>query len=176
MMNPNQTQKIGITAVDIAIGTAIVLSLMICHAAGLLGLQIQALAACTGAVMCVQDSHKASWKAGMNRILGVICGGTVGIAIVLLDNMIGNELVFYLLCGIGIVANLLLCKVVKLPFVQARVSCMSLLLVVLVLQDGARINYALGRLIGTLTGAVVALVVSMAFAKWMSKKETKKIQ
>lgn len=162
--------KIGVAPIDIAIGACVALTLLVCHLAGMLGLQIQALAACTGAVMCVQDSKNASWGAGLNRIKGVLCGGLVGVAVVLIDNALNIDVVFYLLVGIGVVANLLLCKVVKLPFVQARVSCMSLLLVTLVLQNAARINYAVGRLIGTLVGAVVALLVSMAFAS-LNKKE-----
>ena len=163
--------KIGIEPIEIAIGAAVALTLVVCHLAGMLGLQIQALAACTGAVMCVQDGKKASWGAGLNRIKGVLCGGIVGIAVVLIDNAVNMDLVFYLLVGIGVVANLLLCKAVKLPFVQARVSCMSLMLVTLVLQNAARINYAFGRLIGTLVGAVVALLVSMAFAAIVKKEK-----
>ena len=162
--------KIGIAGMDIAIGAAVVLTLLVCHVAGMFGWKIQALAACTGAVMCVQDSRKASWGAGLNRVKGVLCGGLTGVAVVLIDNAVGIDLVFYLLVGIGVVVNLLLCKVVKLPFVQARVSCMSLMLVTLVLQDAARINYALGRLVGTLVGAVVALLVSMAFGD-LTRKE-----
>lgn len=168
-MNEVKT-KPGISGMDVAIGAAVVAALLVCHVAGLLGWQIQALAACTGAVMCVQDGKKASWGAGLNRLKGVLCGGLTGIAVVLADNVIGIDLVFYLLVGAGVVANLLLCKSVKLPLVQARVSCMSLLLVTLVLQDAARINYAFGRLIGTLVGAVVALLVSMIFAA-LTKKE-----
>ena len=168
----NETKKrLGVEPVEIAIGAAVALTLLVCHAAGALGLQIQALAACTGAVMCVQDSKMASWGAGLNRIKGVLCGGLTGVAVVLIDNAINIDLVFYLLVGIGVVANLLLCKVVKLPFVQARVSCMSLMLVTLVLQNAARINYALGRLIGTLVGACVALLVSMAFSAIMKKEK-----
>ena len=163
--------KIGIEPIEIAIGAAVALTLLVCHIAGMLGLQIQALAACTGAVMCVQDSKKASWGAGLNRIKGVLCGGIVGIAVVLIDNAVNMDLVFYLLVGIGVVATLLLCKAVKLPFVQARVSCMSLMLVTLVLQNAARINYAFGRLIGTLVGACVALLVSMAFAAIVKKEK-----
>ena len=162
--------KIGIEPIEIAIGAAVALTLLVCHLAGLLGLQIQALAACTGAVMCVQDSKKASWGAGLNRIKGVLCGGLIGIVIVLIDNALNVDLVFYLLVGIGAVVNLLLCKAAKLPFVQGRVSCMSLLLVTLVLQGGLRINYAFGRLIGTLVGACMALLVSMVFVA-ITKKE-----
>lgn len=167
----NTKQKIGVEPIEIAIGAAVVLCLLVCHVAGLLGWQIQALAACTGAVMCVQDSKKASWGAGLNRIKGVLCGGLTGIAVVLIDNAVNVDLVFYLLVGIGVVVNLLLCKAVKLPLVQARVSCMSLMLVTLVLQDSARINYAVGRLIGTLVGAVAALLVSMAFAAIVKKEK-----
>ncbi len=163
-------QKIGIAPIDVAIGISVIACLLVCHVAGLLGLQIQALAACTGAVMCTQDNRKASWGAGLNRILGVLCGGAIGILIVLIDNAVNMDLLFYLMVGVGVVANMLLCKVVKLPFVQARVSCMSLLLVTLVLQGGLRINYAFGRLIGTLVGACVALLVSMVYAA-VTKKE-----
>lgn len=171
-MNDN---KIKVTGLDISIGVTVMLCLLVYHVAGLLGLQIQALSACTGAVMCVQDSRKASWGAGLNRLLGVICGGVAGIVVVLLDNVIENEFVFYLLMGVGVVLNLLLCKLAKLPFVQARVSCMSLMLVTLVLPGGARISYALGRLVGTLVGAVVALLVSMVFAAIVAKKQEKEI-
>lgn len=168
----NETKnKIGVAGIDLAIGAAVTLTLLVCHVAGLLGFSVQALAACTGAVMCVQDSKQASWGAGLNRIKGVLCGGLTGVAVVLIDNVINIDIVFYLLVGIGVVANLLLCKIVKLPFVQARVSCMSLMLVTLVLQNAARIHYALGRLIGTLVGACVALLVSMAFAAIMKKEK-----
>lgn len=168
----NETKnKIRVEPIEVAIGAAVALTLLVCHLAGMLGLQIQALAACTGAVMCVQDSRKASWGAGLNRIKGVLCGGLTGIGVVLIDNVVNVDFVFYLLVGMGVIANLLLCKVVKLPLVQARVSCMSLMLVTLVLQDAARINYALGRLIGTLVGAAVALLVSMAFAAIVKKEK-----
>ena len=157
-------RKTLLTKLDIEIGLAVILCLLTCYMAGFFGIQIQALAACTGAVMCVQESGKASWGAGINRALGVICGGVIGIVVVLIDNRLQIPVVFYLLCGIGVVGNMLLCRSLKMPLVQGRVSCMSLLLVVLVLQDSMRIQYALGRLGGTLCGAILALLVSMIFA------------
>lgn len=157
---------------DAEIGLAVVLCLFVCHIASLLGIQIQALAACTAAVMCVQESTKASWGAGINRILGVLCGGAVGVAIVWIDNSLQMPLLFYILCGCGVIGNLMLCRSLKMPPVQGRVSCMSLLLVVLVLQDSMRIGYALGRLGGTVCGAVLALLVSMAFSGSTVEKES----
>ena len=167
----NETQnKLSLTGLEFRIGITIVICLLMCKLCELLGFSIQALAACTGAVMCVQEGGKASFGACKNRVLGVICGGIVGVAVVFLDNLIGMDLIFYLLVGLGIMANFLLCKVAKLPLVQARVSCMTVLLVVLVLGGPARINYAIGRFIGTLAGALVAWVVSAAWEKLTPKK------
>lgn len=167
----NETQnKIGLTGLEFRIGITIVLCLLVCKLAELVGFSLQALAVCTGAVMCVQEGSKASFGACKNRVLGVICGGIVGVGVVLLDNLIGVNLVFYLLVGLGIMANFVLCKVTKLPLVQARVSCMTVLLVVLVLGGPARINYAIGRFIGTLVGALVAWGVSAAWEKFSAKE------
>lgn len=168
-MNETQT-KIGLTGLELRIGITMVLCLLVCKLCAMLGFSLQALAVCTGAVMCVQEGGKASFGACKNRVLGVICGGVVGVGVVLLDNLIGIDLVFYLLVGLGIMANFLLCKVAKLPLVQARVSCMTVLLVVLVLGGPARLNYAIGRFIGTLVGALVAWAVSAAWEKISAKK------
>ncbi len=159
----NNNQKIAVTGLDIRIGIAIMLSLLVCHIASGLGFQLQSLAACTGAVMCVQENGKASWKAGLTRLLGVVCGGAVGIVVVLIQSRFDNAYLFMILCGVAVVVNLLLCKVVKMPYVTARVSCMTFLLVVLVLQGTARINYAFGRFLGTLVGALVSLLVAVAW-------------
>lgn len=161
----DQKDSICVTTGDLAIGISIVLCLTVCALAQKFGMTIQALAACTGAVMCTQDTGKASWSAGMNRLLGVICGGLVGIAVAAVDNAVQIPTVFYLLCGVGIVGNLLLCRLVKLPFIQGKVSCMSFLLVVLVLGGPMRFKYALGRFIGTLCGAVISLMVTVVFEK-----------
>lgn len=166
----NNNQKIAVTGLDLRIGIAIMLSLLVCHIASGLGFQLQSLAACTGAVMCVQENGKASWKAGLTRLLGVVCGGVVGIAVVLIQSKFDNAYLFMVLCGAAVVVNLLLCKVVKMPYVTARVSCMTFLLVVLVLQGTARINYAFGRFLGTLVGALVSLLVAVVWDVIAQKK------
>jgi uncharacterized membrane protein YgaE (UPF0421/DUF939 family) len=171
IFNMNETQnKLCLSGLEFRIGITIVICLLVCKLCEMLGFSIQALAVCTGTVMCVQEGSEASFSACKNRVLGVICGGVVGVGTVLLDNLIGVELVFYLLVGLGIMANFVLCKAVKIPLVQARVSCMTLLLVVLVLDGPARLNYAIGRFVGTLVGALVALAVSASWEK-LSKKE-----
>lgn len=153
-----------IELIDIQIGVTIVLCLLLCHVANRLGLRIEALAVSTGAIMCVQDSTKAAYDASLVRVLGVFCGGVTGVVIVLIDNVIGMPYVFYLLCGFGVVGNLFLCKLLKMPYVQARVSCLTLLLVVLAFEGADRLLYALGRFVGGLVGAVIAMLVTVVFS------------
>lgn len=163
-------QKIAITGLDVRIGLAVGISLLVCQIASLLGLQLQSLAACTGAVMCMQENGKASLKAGLNRLLGVVCGGVLGILVVLVQIKFANAYLFAALCCVAIILDLLLCKIVRLPYIAARVSCITFLLVVLVLSGTARISYALGRFWGTLAGAVVAMLLAFVWDALAGRK------
>ncbi|MBQ9148837.1 MAG: hypothetical protein IJX69_04635 [Oscillospiraceae bacterium] len=170
MRKPSNRGKI--ERMDLQIGATILLCLLLCHVANGLGIQIEALAVTTGAIMCVQDSAKAAYKASLIRILGVFFGGALGVAIVLIDNAIGVSYIFYLLCGIGVVVNLLVCKLFNMIYVQARVSCLSLLLVVLVFEGVDRLDYAVGRFVGSLVGAAIALLVTAIFAVMVKNEKS----
>ena len=150
--------------VDIQIGVTIVLSLLLCHWTG-----IEALAVTTGALMCVQDSTKAAYTSSLIRMAGILWGGLLGVAIAVIDNLVGQPYLFYLLCGVGVVANLLLCKRFGMVYVQARVSALTLLLVVMVFEGTDRLTYAVDRFAGSLVGAVIALGVTFVFGKLEKK-------
>ena len=145
---------------DIQIGVTIVLSLLLCHWAG-----VEALAVTTGALMCVQDSTRAAYASSLIRMAGVFWGGLLGVVIAVIDNVLGEPWIFYLLCGVGVVANLMLCKRLGMVYVQARVSALTLLLVVLVFDGTDRLSYAMNRFAGSLAGAVIALAVTFLFGK-----------
>ena len=149
---------------DIQIGVTIVLSLLLCHWTG-----IEALAVTTGALMCVQDSTKAAYTSSLIRMAGVLWGGLLGVAIAVIDHLVGQPYLFYLLCGVGVVANLLLCKRFGMVYVQARVSALTLLLVVMVFEGTDRLTYAVDRFAGSLVGAVIALGVTFVFGKLEKK-------
>ncbi|MBO4937438.1 MAG: FUSC family protein [Oscillospiraceae bacterium] len=159
-----------IEPMDIQIGVTIVLCFLLCHAANIVGIPIEALGVTTGAIMCVQDSTKAAYKTSLTRILGVVFGGVFGVAITLIDNALGMPYVFYLLCGLGVIVNLVVCKLFKMIYVQARVSCLTLLLVVLVSQGADRLTYAVNRFIGSLVGALIALIVTIVCARIVNQK------
>lgn len=137
---------------DICIGLSIALCLLLCQFVP----SIQALAACTSAIMCSQNGGHESIKAGLIRLLGVICGGVMGVIVALLHPVFPSETILALLAGLGVIVNLLLCRLVKMIYITARVSAITFVLVILL---GGPV-YALNRFLGTLCGGIVAVAVA----------------
>ena len=152
-----------VETMDILIGVTILMCLMLCHIANEFGIAIEALGVTTGAIMCVQDNTRAAFSTSLTRMVGVIFGGFFGVAIALIDNAFGEPYLFYFLCSLGVIANLLVCKFFKMVYVQARVSCLTLLLVVMVFDGADRLDYAVNRFIGSLVGAVFAVLISLIY-------------
>ena len=157
---PTDDKKVILTSQDIRIAVAVAVSLLICQFA-----PIQALAACTAAIMCSQDGGKPSWSSMLTRLLGVVCGGIAGAIVALLHGLLPNAFVFALLVGLGILLDMILCRITKMPYIAARVSAISFMLVAL--MGGA--HYAVNRLIGTLCGGVIAVIVAVVWI-WIAKK------
>lgn len=150
--------------VDVQICVTMLMSMLLCHWANQLGIHhMEALVVTTGAIMCVEDSAKAVYKASMIRILQVLCGGLIGVVIVLIDNALGMTYLFYVIVSIGVLVTMLLSRQFGLNYIQGRVSCITMLLVVMVSQGADRVEYAIGRLVGGLVGALVAIVVTYVF-------------
>ncbi len=171
------------TNVEVRIGIGMIVCLFLCNFLNYLldtfipgstdYFEFQVLAACTGCLMCTQEVNKATFNSGMTRLTGVIIGGVVGIVVVLLDNLIGNDYVFWILCGIGIVVNLVLAKLAKMPGITTRVSAITFCLVVLLMPGTARIFYALKRFIGTLFGALIAYLITVIWCAIAHQEEEK---
>lgn len=157
--------KFILSNLEIRIGITITLGLIITHLIGLLGFPVQAVAVSTTIIMCLYKKHRGSWRATLHRVIGVLSGGTVGMMLVFIDNYIQIPILFYILIGLGIMLNFVICKIAQMPPIQGRVSGISLLLVALIFEEGSRFQYALDRLVSTLLGAVIALAASLAWEK-----------
>lgn len=168
---PQEEYSEKVETMDILIGVTILLCLLLCHLANQVGIPLEALGVTTGAVMCVQDNTRAAFRTSLTRMVGVVCGGMFGIAVALIDNAFGIPMLFYILCSLAVVANLLVCKFFKMIYVQARVSCVTLLLVTMVFNGADRLDYAVNRFIGSLAGALFALLVT-----WLFGAVTKRIK
>ncbi len=173
-----KTDKISITNIEVRIAIGVVICLFICHFVptfesiniGGMALLLQPLAACTAVIMCTQEIDKASWHSGLTRLLGVICGGVAAIIVVLIDGVIGNDFIFYILCGFGLLLNALFCKLTRMPAIAMRVSMITFCLVALLTSGNMRIMYAIDRLIGTLVGALVAWIIAFIWTRMIRSK------
>ena len=162
-----------IEVMDVLIGVCIVVCLVFCHYINRAGTVIDALAVTTSAIMCVQDNTKDAYHSSMTKLIGVFVGGIFGIAIVLIDSAVQIPMLFYVLCGMGVIATLVVCKFFQILYVQARVAALTMLLVTMVFEGTDRMDYAMNRFIGSLVGAVLAFVVSVAYSS-VSRKLAKK--
>jgi uncharacterized membrane protein YgaE (UPF0421/DUF939 family) len=122
---------------------------------------IQYIPACFAAILCAQNDARLSYKTALARIAVTIIGGLVGIGVVLLDTIFPYSWLFIFMAAAGIIVTLLICKLFRLPNMPARIGCVTLILVITVASGEKRIEYALHRVVGTVYGAVVALLTSM---------------
>lgn len=158
-----------IEVMDVLIGVCIIVCLVFCHFINQTRTVVDALAVTTSAIMCVQNNTRDAYNSSMTKLIGVFVGGVFGIAIVLIDSAVQIPMLFYVMCGMGVIATLVVCKFFKVIYVQARVAALTMLLVTMVFEGTDRMDYAMNRFIGSLVGAVLAFVVSVVYSAFSKK-------
>lgn len=174
-------EKVKVTALDIRI----VIAVAICYFTSVAfkqfnlmflwnGVQleiIQGMTACFACLLCCQDNTAVSKKAGINRLIITAIGGLVGICVILIDQAAGNPWLMVPLIAFGVLLTLLLCKAAKVPYINARIGGLTFILVCSTMPGTARIFYAAFRLLSTLYGVLITLLVT-----WVCTSLTKKKQ
>ena len=123
---------------------------------------IQKMTAAISCLLVCQENVPVSRKAGINRLIITAVGGAIGIFVILLDMAIGNEWIMCILLTAGVIAVLYLCKVCKVPYINCRIGGVTFILVTCTLAGRARIYYGIFRLLSTLYGVLVSLLVTWA--------------
>ena len=158
MAMPTQTEEAKITILDIRMAVAV----LVCFLVSTI---------CSKACMlCCQDNTKISWRAGVNRIIITFIGGLVGICVIFLDNLIGNDWVMAILVMLGILVTLFLCKAAKVPYINARIGGVTFILVTCTFQSTARIYYGCFRLLSTIIGVLIVMLVTWCFSLFTGAK------
>lgn len=124
---------------------------------------IQKMTAAITCLLCCQDDTRISWKSGVNRMIITFIGGVIAIAVVLLDGLTQNQYLFVLYALVGILLTLVLCKCAKVPYVTARIGGVTFILVACTLNGNARIYYAIFRIISTMYGVLITMLVTWVF-------------
>lgn len=93
----------------------------------------------------------------------ILIGFFIGAASIWADEFMQNRISFMFLAALGILAVLAVCWLTKLPYIQAKISCVLYVLVIAVMQGPFRITYGLMFLLGSLIGSVVSVFVAFLF-------------
>ena len=177
-MKSNLISKLDIriaVSAAICILTSFALNTMgLCFTYGGMELEIiQKMTAAISCLLCCQDDVKISWRSGVNRMIITFIGGVIGIAVVILDGLSHNQYLFVLYIFAGILLTLVLCKCGKVPYVTARIGGVTFILVACTLSGSVRIWYAVFRLISTMYGVLVSVLITWVFQTFGTKKASR---
>lgn len=123
--------------------------------------------ACLTAVICLQDTVSNSIKMGINRGLGTILGGTLGLVFLVFCRRISStfptdfltSLIIYTIVSVGIIVVIYCCNLLN-KVGAINVACIAFLGVTTAHAYEDPLNYALNRTIQTLFGILVSILVN----------------
>ena len=171
--------KASVTLLDVRVAVAILICCLTSTILDHLGLRFQAgemrleviqkMTACISCLLCCQDNVPISKKAGINRLIITAIGGLVGIAVICIDNVLGNPWIMVLMIALGILVTLFLCKAAKVPYINARIGGVTFILVTCTLSGTARIWYGIFRFVSTFYSVLIVLLVTWVFQKAVKK-------
>ena len=117
--------------------------------------------ACIAAVFCMKDTVSSSISMGLNRTIGTIIGGVVGIIMIYLSSIFPFlNLIIPILTGVGVSVSIYLCTIIKKPE-AVIVSC--IVLVAIMINSASQANayiYAINRSFDTIIGIIIAVLIN----------------
>lgn len=121
---------------------------------------IQYMSACFSTVLCMMETKESSFDTGLKRIIITVIGGIVGICIVLLDELIQIEGIFYVIAILGLFPVLEICRLAKVGEMKCKSGCVCYLAVLVIKSGPDRLLFAGLRLLGTIYGVMIAVLIS----------------
>lgn len=115
--------------------------------------------AAISAVICMQSTVENTLKTGINRIIGTLVGGVLGIVFLYLSRIINISLVTSIITAIGVSFVIYICNLIKKPS-SCGISSIVLIAIMIAPPTSNPIIYATTRVVQTTLGIVVALLVN----------------
>lgn len=128
--------------------------------------------ACVAAVMCMQSTLENTKKVGMERILGTLIGGIMGIIFLFFDKILLLEQYTFLLVSIGIIPLIYICTLFNRGG-AVPITCIVFISILFYHRDSSNSYiYAINRIIDTGFGIAVAMLIN----KYIDKPGLRKKQ
>lgn len=123
--------------------------------------------ACIAAFICLQDTISNSVKMGINRIIGTLLGGFIGLIFIYICRFVESiiplsfltKLFVYLVIGIGIIVVIYTCNVIKRP-AASSIACIVFTGITITHAHGNPLSYAVNRTLETIVGIIISILVN----------------
>lgn len=116
--------------------------------------------ACIAAVICMKDTVPSTFKIGVDRILGTVMGGLLGVVCIFIIEKFPYLSSFNaILTAIGIIILIYICTCINKPG-SVTISCIVLIGIMVNHIGPESYAYAVGRSIDTTIGILVAFLVN----------------
>ena len=130
--------------------------------------------ASVSAIVCMRQNNQQTLRFGALRLAGTVLGGVIGLMAVLLGENIPRytQGAFLIVVLLFLIFDLYLCNVLHLQQ-SSTISCIVVLLVAINFEGTRQdaIFYALNRVVDTLIGAGIALLVDLLIAPIKAKRQ-----
>lgn len=118
------------------------------------------LYACTAAVICMKDTIKNSVKHGIIRMKATIIGGIIAIAFLAINEYAPFNIPNEVIVPLGIMITIYFCGFLDWKEASALACVVVLVILLMHNQDQDKYLYAINRVIETLMGIIVAVVIN----------------
>lgn len=157
--------KIGLRSVKTAISTTICAVLYIL-------IDRNPTFACIGAVFGMEGIEQAPWKTGLNRLIGTIIGGFMGMGLFYLQMQINGKFFQILLLCVGIILLIYVSQLIGFPG-AIQGGAVVFYIVMLNTPPDQYIFYALNRMVDTGVGVFISILINISLSRErMSKSFT----
>jgi len=117
------------------------------------------LFACSAAIICMKETVYYSYKIGVDRVVGTLLGGIVGLIFLLLKNQLTMIYLEAIIGGLGIFTAIYLCTLFNKKNASV-ISSLVVLSIVIGIPEKAPIVFAADRMLDTFVGLIIALLVN----------------
>ena len=126
---------------------------------GVLG-QMGPLYACIACIVCMQSTLGQTVQSGVSRLIGVAIGGVLGVATLLLGDRLDNGLLVLPILGVLCVAGMWISLLIQRPAACVMACIVPCVILITGVTGADRYYYAAARIIETVIGVCVAMLVN----------------
>lgn len=135
--------------------------------------------ACIACIVCTQSTLGQTMRQGISRLIGVAVGGTLGVLVLFLGPALNLPWMQVLMLGVICIAGVWFCLLLHRPAACAIACIVPCVILISGITGVERFYYAAARIIETVVGVSVALLVNAALPNHMpetEKEENKNMQ